>query len=194
MRRMFLPNSFQKCRSNSLQMFFGSSRPDMFCKKTVLRDFPKFTRRHLCQSVFITKVARQGRLLCFKERPCFLVFPAYFVKFGRTPFLTEHFWWLLLGFQNRCSYKFPDIHKKISVLKSLFNTVRDLKACNFDKKQTPTQVFSCEYHKIFKNSCFIEHPRWLLLNMVEEFLRISNSSQIFVQKYLQKRDLQTFYN
>ena len=27
--------------------------------------------------------------------------------------------------QNRCSYKFPDIHKKISVLKSLFNTVRE---------------------------------------------------------------------
>ena len=69
-----------------------------------------------------------------------------------------------------------DIHKKISVLKSLFNTVRGLKACNFNKKDTSTQLFSCEYHKIFTNYIFMEHLRWLLLNMVEEFLRISNSS------------------
>ena len=29
--------------------------------------------------------------------------------------------------KNRCSYKLPDIHMKISLLKSLFNTVRGLK-------------------------------------------------------------------
>ena len=40
--------------------------------------------------------------------------------------------------QNRCSYKFPNIHKKISVLKSLFNTVRGLATCNFNEKETPT--------------------------------------------------------
>ena len=167
---MFLPNSFQKCRSSRSQMFFRSSRPEMFCKKAVLRDFPKFTRKHLCQSLFI----RSATL--FKKRPCSLVFPVNFAKFGRTPFLTEHLWWLLLVLQNRCSSKFLDIHQKISVLKSIFNTVRGLKAGNFDKKETPTQVFSCEYHKIFKSNCFIEHPWWLLLNMVKEFLRICNSS------------------
>ena len=43
--------------------------------------------------------------------------------------------------QNKCSYAFPDIHKKISVLNFLLNTVRDLKACNFIKKETPTQAF-----------------------------------------------------
>ena len=69
--------------------------------------------------------------------------------------------------------KFSDIHQKVSVLTSLFNTVKGLKTRNL--KKTPTQVFSCEYHNIFKNSCFIEHLWWLLLNMVEEFLRISNS-------------------
>ena len=68
-------------------------------------------------------------------------------KFLRTPFLKEHLWWLLLVLQNRCSYKFPYIHKRISVLKSLLNTVRDLKASNVNKKETPTQVFSCEYNK-----------------------------------------------
>ena len=29
--------------------------------------------------------------------------------------------------------------------------------------ETPTQVFSCEYCKVFKNRFFIEHLRWLLL-------------------------------
>ena len=131
----------------------------MFCKKAVLRDFPKFKRKHLCQSLFITKVADQGW-------PCLQMFPVNFAKFGRTPFLMEHLWWLLLVLQNRCSYKFPDIHQKISVLKSHINIVR---ARNLNKKETPTQVFSCKYHKIFKSSCFIEHPWWLLLNMVKDF-------------------------
>ena len=137
---MFLPNSFQKC--SHLQMFFRSSRPEMFCKKAVLRDFPKFTGKHLCQSLFITKVGVQGRQFYLK-RTLAQVFPVNFAKFGRTPFLTEHLWWLLLVLQNRC-YKFPNIHQKLSVLKSLFNTVRGLKANNFNKKETPTQVFSCD--------------------------------------------------
>ena len=72
---------------------------------------------------------------------------------------------------NRCSCKFPNVCRKISLLKPLFNTVRGLKAHNFNKKVIPAQAFSCEYHKIFKNSYFIEHLRWLPLSM-----RNSNSS------------------
>ena len=34
-----------------------SSHPEVFCKKDVLRNFPKFTRKHLCQSPFFNKVA-----------------------------------------------------------------------------------------------------------------------------------------
>ena len=60
------------------------------------------------------------------------VFPVNFAKFLKTSFLTEHLWWLLLVLQNRCSYKFPDIHQKIFVLKSLFNTVRGQKAHYFN--------------------------------------------------------------
>ena len=161
MWRMFLQNSFQTCRSSHLQIFFRSSRPEVFCKKSVLRDFAKFTGKHLCQSLFINNFADQVTLA--------QVFTVNFATFWRTPFLTEHLWWLPLVLQNRCFYKFPDINQKISVLKSLFNTVRGLKAQNFIEKETPTQVFPCEYHKIFKNTCFIEHPWWLLLNMVEEF-------------------------
>ena len=37
--------------------FFRSSRPEVFCKKGVLRNFAKFTGKHLCQSLFFNKVA-----------------------------------------------------------------------------------------------------------------------------------------
>ena len=42
-----------------------SSRPEEFCKKSVLRNFVKFIGKHLCQSLFFNKVAglRTGRLL-----------------------------------------------------------------------------------------------------------------------------------
>ena len=38
-----------------------------------------------------------------------------------------------------------------------------VKACNFIKKETLTQVFSCEFGEIFKNTFFIEYLWWLLL-------------------------------
>ena len=38
-------------------------------------------------------------------------------------------------------------------------------ACNFIKKETLAQVFSCEFCEIFKNTIFIEHLWWLLLNL-----------------------------
>ena len=49
-----------------------SSRPEVFCKKGVLRNFAKFTGKYLCQSLFFNIVA------------------------GLRPFFTEHLWWLLL--------------------------------------------------------------------------------------------------
>ena len=47
----------------------------MFCKKGVLRNFTKFTGKHLCHSLW---------------HRCFTV---SFVKFLRTPFYTEHLLW-----------------------------------------------------------------------------------------------------
>ena len=73
----------------------------------------------------------------------------------------------------KADYIFPDIHKKISVLESLLNKVIGLKACNFIKKETPTQMVSCEYQKKFEESFFYGTPPWLHLKMIEEFLRIS---------------------
>ena len=48
----------QKC--TQLLYFFGklsrSSRPKVFCKKGVLRNFAKFTGKHLCQRLFFNKL------------------------------------------------------------------------------------------------------------------------------------------
>ena len=62
----------------------------LFYKKGVLRNFARFTEKHLCQSLFLLKFIRP-------------------------------------------------------------------QACNFIKKETLTQVFSCEFCEIFKNSLFTEH-------------------------------------
>ena len=35
-----------------------SSRPEVFCKKGVLRNFAKFTGKHLCQSLFFQKLPK----------------------------------------------------------------------------------------------------------------------------------------
>ena len=36
---------------------FRCSRPEEFCKKGAVRNFAKFTGKHLCQSLFFNKVA-----------------------------------------------------------------------------------------------------------------------------------------
>ena len=50
--------SFKKQNPHCSQKHIGkSSRPEVFCKKGVLRNFAKFTEKHLCQSLFSNEVA-----------------------------------------------------------------------------------------------------------------------------------------
>ena len=65
-----------------------SSRPEVFCKKDVLRNFAKFTGKHPCQSP----------TTLLKKRLWHTCFPVNFAKFLRTLFFTEHLRWLLLRF------------------------------------------------------------------------------------------------
>ena len=53
-----------------------SSRPEVFCKKRVLRYFIKFTGKYLCQSLFFTKV---------KETPA-QVFSCEFCEISKNTF------------------------------------------------------------------------------------------------------------
>ena len=58
---------------------------------------------------------------------------------------------------NSRSQMFFKVQRKTPVFESLFNKVAGLKACIFIKKETPTQVFSCEYCETFTNSLFTKH-------------------------------------
>ena len=81
-------------KSNNLQ--FRSSCPELFCKKDVLRSLTKFTGKRLCQSLFFNKVACLRPATLLKKRLWHRCFPVNFEKSLRTPFYTEHLWWLLL--------------------------------------------------------------------------------------------------
>ena len=46
----------QKKRVSKPVLKHRSSRSEIFCKKCFLRNFAKFTGKHLCQSLFLSKV------------------------------------------------------------------------------------------------------------------------------------------
>ena len=61
--RLYLQGNFlalccDKEISISGAIFFRSSRREVFCKKGVLRNFAKFTGKHLCQRLFFNKVEK----------------------------------------------------------------------------------------------------------------------------------------
>ena len=55
------------------------------------------------------------------------------------------------------------------------------------KKESPTQVFSCEYCEIFKNSFLIEQVRWLLLQM--SILLFYKKDNIYITRILPSGDI-----
>ena len=56
-------------------------------KKGVLRNFTKFTGKHLCQSLFLNNVAGLRPATLLKKKLWHRCFHVDFVKFLRTPFL-----------------------------------------------------------------------------------------------------------
>ena len=62
----------------------------------VLRNFTKFTGKHLCQSLFFNKVTGPRPATLLKKRLWHKCFPVKFTKFLRTPFLQSSSWRLLL--------------------------------------------------------------------------------------------------
>ena len=73
-----------------------SSHRRCFVRKGVLRNFAKFTGKHLCQSLFFNKVADLRSANLLKKRLWHRCFPVNFAKFLRIPFLQNTSWRLLL--------------------------------------------------------------------------------------------------
>ena len=84
----------------ALKVTFACSHWSCSVHRGVLKTFAKFTRKHLCQSVFFNKVAGLMPTTLLKERPLHKCFPVNFAKFLRTTSLPEHLRWLLLIFLN----------------------------------------------------------------------------------------------
>ena len=58
-------------------------------RKVVLRNFAKFTGKHLCQSLFLNEVAGFRPETLLKKRLWHRRFPVNFAKFLKTPFLKK---------------------------------------------------------------------------------------------------------
>ena len=82
-----------------------------------------------------------------------------------------------------CSYKFRKIHRKIPVSKSLFKWSCRPQAWNFIKKETLTEVFSCEFCAICKN-IFFPYPIIFLplILSTEENVTVTFTKHVSQQK------------
>ena len=71
----------------NLYMKYRSSHQMCSLRKGVLRNFAKFTGKHLCQSPFLNKVAGLSPAALLKRSLWHRCFPMNLAKFLRTPFL-----------------------------------------------------------------------------------------------------------
>ena len=109
----------------------------MFCKKE-LKNFTNYAGKHL--------VTRPATLL--KRDSNTSIFLWNLQNFQ------EHLFWRIAANDCFCSF-----FLMAPIMESLLNKVASLQACNFIKKRTPTQVFSCGVCKVFKNTYFEEYLR-----------------------------------
>ena len=65
---------------------FRSRRPEVLCKKDVLKNFAEFIGKHLCKSLFFNKFACLIPATLLKKRFWHRCFPVNFAKFLRTYF------------------------------------------------------------------------------------------------------------
>ena len=85
----------------------------------------------------------------------------------------------------------PEVFYQKGVLKnfSKFTRKHQTQACNFIRKDTLKQVFSCEFYKIFRTPFYIqEHLQWLLLKLAKTKY-LSYSEQMFLSYKDQWTDL-----
>ena len=96
----------------SLSMpLFRSSRPELFCRKGALRNFAKFTGKHLCQSLFFDKVEGLRPATLLKRRVWHRCFPVNFRKFLKTPFFIAMFFCIFRDLYQRYKHLLLKVHR-----------------------------------------------------------------------------------
>ena len=92
------------------------NRPEVLDGKSSFRNFAKFTRKHLCQSLFLIKVPQPVTLL--KKRLWHRCFFVNFATFLKTKHLSsQNFRWLLL-FRIKLAIEFHVIFRTTPVTES----------------------------------------------------------------------------
>ena len=118
-------NNLEECfygvLTNFILLHKNTCRQEVFCKKGFLRNFVTFTGKHLCQSLFFNKDADVKPETLFKKRLWQRCFSVNFAKFLKTPFLTEHLWWLLLNISSWFQWR---LLRKISCKEFLRSSIK----------------------------------------------------------------------
>ena len=91
---LLLINYFVKKTINGLAIF-RSSHQRCFMKNGALKNFPKFSEKHLYQSLLFNKSACLRSATLVKKRLCHRCFLMDFAKILRTSFFIEYLCWLL---------------------------------------------------------------------------------------------------
>ena len=118
-----------------------------------IKNSAKFTRKHLCPAKTCNFIK--------KETPA-QVFVCEFWEIFKNTFFKEHLR------RTASEKKLNDFTWFLYVIFITYFKRWCLRpqACNFIKKETLTQVFSCEFCEISKNTLFTENLWWLLLMLV----------------------------
>ena len=121
-----------------------SSCPEVFCKKDLLKNFTKFTGKHLCQSLFFNKVAGWGLTKVFSCEFCEIFLEHVFY---RTPprdcFSISFYLW-----------KQPLTAANAAVRRCSCS----LKACIFIEKRLQHRCFSVNTTKFLRITFFCRTP------------------------------------
>ena len=75
-------------KETKIHQIIRSSHRRCSIKKGILNNFTKFTGKHLCQGLFLHKIAGLRPAALLKKRLLHRFFPTNFVKFLRTSFFT----------------------------------------------------------------------------------------------------------
>ena len=117
-----------------------SSRPEAFCQKGVLRNFIKFTGKHLRQSLSFNTVTGLRFATLLNNRLWHRCFPGDFIRFPRTPFNIEYLRWLHQKVDTT-----PNVKQQRTTFSNLYSDWRPLKGLTYPKNPA---AFSCKFVEV----------------------------------------------
>ena len=132
--------------SQNSQIDTRSSHPEVFLSKDVLKNFAKFTDKHLCRSLLFNKVAGwKPETVRGSHWRCSVNYIGVFKK--------AHCRFIDL-LRNRCYWILDKLHRRKPVLESLFNKATVPRTCNFIKEDSDTgaSLWNLQTFRIYKFS------------------------------------------